>query len=203
MRNQFYATMLFLAPLCYAASSFFWHTTGQYTEYTVTSGTLLIVGSVFWVFAFAALFDLLKDKAPRYAVWGFFIAVYGCLCGGAGFALRDIFTLTFHIPHKQMLETFADYPVFDNVVFWIGGPAFPVSLLVVGIVLTAKKKAPTWIGIMIALSGVLFPASRITRTEMIAHAADLCMLLPMAYLGWRMMRQNGVKSGSNKTLNVV
>lgn len=187
MKTKLYAASLIVAPLFYALSSFFWHTTGQYTEYTVTSGTLLIVGSVFWVFAFAALFDLLKDKVPRYAIWGFFIAVYGCLCGGIGFALRDIFTLAFHIPHKQMLETFAKYPVFDNIVFWIGGPAFPLSLLVLGIVLAVTKRFSLWVGALIALNGVLFPVSRIMRIEMIAHAADVCMLVPMVYLGWQLI----------------
>ena len=203
MKTKLHAASLILAPFCFAVSSFFWHTTGQYTEYTVTAGVLLIIGSVFWVFTFAALFDLLKDKTPGYATWGFFIAVYGCLCGGVSFALRDIFTLTFHIPHKQMLETFAQYPVFDNIVFWVGGPAFPMSLLVVGIVLTATKKVPLWIGVLMGLSGVLFPASRITRIEMIAHATDVCMLVPMGYLGWRMMRGRSIESDSNKTLDVA
>lgn len=187
MSTKLYAASLILAPLCYALSSFFWHATGQYVEYTVTSGTLLIVGSVFWVFAFAALFDLLKSKKPRYSTWGFFIAVYGCLCGGLGYALRDIFTFAFHIPHKQMLETFAKYPVFDNIVFWIGGPAFPLSLLILGIVLTVTKRAPLWVGVLIALSGALFPVSRIMRVEMIAHATDICMLVPMAYLGRQLL----------------
>ena len=191
MKTKLYAVSLVLAPLFYALSSFFWHTDGQYAEFTVTSGTLLIVGSVFWVLAFTALFESLKDKTPRYAVWGLLIAVYGCLCGGVSFALRDIFTLTFHIPHKEMLDAFAKYPVFDNIVFWIGGPAFPLSLLGLGIVLSVTKKAPIWVGLMIALSGVLFPVSRITRIEVIAHIDDLFMLAPMIYLGWQLFRHGG------------
>ncbi|HVS94367.1 MAG TPA: hypothetical protein VHE59_20155 [Mucilaginibacter sp.] len=183
MTTRLYSASLILAPLCFAVSSFFWQNDGQFVQYSVTAGTLLIIGSVFWVFAFMALFDLLKDKAPRYASLGLFIAVYGCLCGGVGFALRDIMTLMLHIPHKQMLDAFAQHPVFDNIVFWIGGPAFPSSLLVLGIVLAATKKAPMWAGVMIALSAVLFPVSRITRIETVAHIDDALMLVPMGYLG--------------------
>ncbi|MBS1501146.1 MAG: hypothetical protein JST32_03740 [Bacteroidetes bacterium] len=183
MTTKIYSVSLILAPVCFAVSSFFWQSDGQYVQYSVTAGTLLIAGSVFWVFAFMALFDLLKDKAPRYAAWGLFIAVYGCLCGGVGFALRDIMTLMLRIPHKQMLDTFVQHPVFDNIVFWIGGPAFPSSLLVLGIVLATTKKAPAWVGVMIGLSAVLFPVSRITRIEMIAHIDDALMLVPMGYLG--------------------
>jgi hypothetical protein len=185
MATKLYAASLILAPACFALSSFFWQNDGQYVQYSVTAGTLLIIGSVFWVFAFAAMFDLVKDWAPRYASWGILVAVYGCLCGGVGFALRDIITLLLHIPHKQMLDIFAQHPVFDNIVFWIGGPAFPLSLLVLGVVLAATRKVPGWVGIMIVLSAVLFPVSRITRVEMIAHIDDMLMLVPMGYLGFR------------------
>jgi len=198
MRNNLYAASLILAPLCYAVSSFFWQSDGQYTAYSVTAGTLLIVGSVFWVLAFTALFDLLKDRHPRYAAWGLMVAIYGCLCGGVGFALRDIITLLLHIPHKQILEAFAQYPIFENIVFSVGGPAFPMSLLVVGIVLTATKKVPLWIGVLMGLSGVLFPVSRIMRIEMIAHATDVCMLVPMVYLGWQLITNKLVISNDRE-----
>ncbi|HVV55792.1 MAG TPA: hypothetical protein VHC47_10725 [Mucilaginibacter sp.] len=82
-----------------------------------------------------------------------------------------------------MLEAFARYPVFDNLVFWIGGPAFPSSLLILGIVLAATKKAPVWKGVMIAISTALFPVSRIFRVEWMAHADDLLILIPSAYIG--------------------
>lgn len=186
MATKLYAASLILAPVCFALSSFFWQTDGQYVQYSVTAGTLLIIGSVFWVFAFAAMFDLVKDRAPRYASWGMLIAVYGCLCGGVGFALRDIIAMLLHIPHKQMLDIFARHPAFNNIVFWIGGPAFPMSLLVLGIVLIVTKKTPVWVGMLIALSAVLFPVSRITRIEMIAHIDDLLMLVPMGYLGFEL-----------------
>jgi hypothetical protein len=190
MSTKLYAISLFLAPSCYALSTFFWQTDGQYTQYSVTAGSLLIVGSVFWVIAFAALFDKLKDKTPNYASWGLLVAVYGCLCGGVSFALRDVIALTFNISHPDILHAFAKHPIFDNVVFWIGGPAFPISLLLVGIVLAWTKTTAPWVGIMIALSGVLFPVSRIFRIELVGHTVDVLMLVPMVYLSWQMSTKN-------------
>jgi len=190
MTTKLYSSSLILAPLCFALSSFFWQSDGQYVQYSVTAGTLLIAGSVFWVFAFTAMFDIVKDRAPRYAAWGMLMAVYSCLCGGVGFALRDVMASLLHIPHKQLLDTFAQHPVFDNVVFWIGGPAFPLSLLVLGIILAVTKKIPLWVGLMIVLGAVLFPVSRITRIEMIAHIDDVLMLAPMGYLGWQLLPRN-------------
>ena len=198
MSTKLNAISLIAAPALFAISSFFWQTEGQYTHYSVTAGTLLIVGSVFWVFAFLALFHSLKDRFPRYATFGFFIAVYGCLCGGVAFPLRDIVTLAFHIPHKEMLETFASYPVFDNIVFWIGGPAFPSSLLVLGVVLATSRKWEWWMGVLIVLGAVLFPVSRITRIELIAHIDDVLMLIPLSYLGINLFIKDNVISTNGK-----
>jgi hypothetical protein len=187
MRIKLNAVSLFLAPLFYAASSFFWNTQNQYGTYDTTSGLLLIIGSIFWVPAFLSLFDMLRERMPNYASWGFLLAVYGCLCGGVAFALRDILTVVFNIPHHIMLTTLSQYPVLTNVIFWIGGPAFPISLLILGIVLARTRIVPVWVGVLIAVSGALFPASRIPRIEWIAHVVDFMMLLPLTYLSWQML----------------
>ena len=190
MRIKLNAASLFLAPLFYAISSFFWNTQSQYGTYDTTSGLLLIIGSIFWVPAFMALFDMLRERAPNYASWGFLLAVYGCLCGGVGFALRDILTVVFNIPHHTMLVALSQYPVLTNIIFWIGGPAFPISLLILGIVLARTRTVPVWVGILIAIAGALFPASRIPRIEWIAHVVDFMMLVPLAYISWQMLTNN-------------
>jgi hypothetical protein len=187
------AASLFLAPLFYAMSSFFWNTKDLYGTYNVTSGLLLIIGSIFWVIAFSTLFDLLKDRMPNYAALGFLLAVYGCLCGGVAFALSDILMTMFNIPHHTMLIALSQYPVATNIIFWIGGPAFPISLLILGIVMARSRTVPLWVGIMIAASGALFPGSRIPRIEWVAHVVDLLLLIPLAYLAWEMFIAGDLK----------
>lgn len=201
MRTKLSAASLFLAPMFYAASSFFWNTLNQYGTYDTTSGLLLIIGSIFWVPAFLALFDMLRERMPNYASWGFLLAVYGCLCGGVAFALRDILTVVFNIPHHTMLTTLSQYPALTNIIFWIGGPAFPISLLILGIVLARTRTVPAWVGMLIAVSGALFPASRIPRIEWVAHIVDFMMLIPLTYLSWQMLSANQQTLRSSITNN--
>jgi hypothetical protein len=44
---------------------------------------------------------------------------------------------------------------------------------------------PVWTAVLIALAGVAFPVSRIPRLAIVAHAADLLMLVPMGYVALR------------------
>jgi hypothetical protein len=169
---------LLLAPLFYFISGFFWLNGAQYS---VVCGTFIVIGSFFWVFAFQGIFGLLKEKTPGYAVWGKVIATYGCVCGGVAFGLQGMFAEMFNIPHAAMLKALAQNPVAANAIFWIAGPAFPVSITILGIVLAIKKATPVWCGILLSAGGLLFPVSRILRIESIGHVVDVLMLIPCWY----------------------
>jgi hypothetical protein len=186
MEKKLYITSLILAPLFYTASSFFWLDNGRYNA---TGGTLIVIGSVFWIFVFNGLFDAIKAKAPAYAAWGKFLAVYGCACGGVAFGLQDLFAHMFQISHQSMLQELGRHPIIANLIFWIGGPLFPLSIFVLGIVLVRIKVAALWAGILLSLGGILFPVSRILRMELIAHAVDLLMLIPLYYIVWQTLAQ--------------
>jgi len=173
---------MFVAPLLFAASSFYWAGDGQYG---VTGSTLLIFGSVAWIVAFVAIFRSLRHVTPRYAVGGLVVAVYGAVCGGAAFAFQGLFAALYDIPHDRVLRALADHPIVANAIFWIGGPAFPLSLVVLGIVLARTRTVIPWMGFLLALGGALFPVARIPRLAGIAHAVDLMMLVPLWYLGVR------------------
>ena len=90
--------------------------------------------------------------------------------------------------HAESLARLARYPVVANAIFWIGGPAFPISLLVLGLILARTGVAPWWAGAMLALGGALFPVARIPRIEGFALCVDLLMLIPAVYLGFNMLR---------------
>ncbi|HTD98769.1 MAG TPA: hypothetical protein VK668_05760 [Mucilaginibacter sp.] len=186
MELKLHRSSLFLAPLFYTISGFFWLNGGQYS---VTCGTFVVIGSFFWVFAFDGLFGLLKEKAPIYAAWGKAIAIYGAVCGGVAFGLQGIFAEMFSIDHKTMLQALAQHPVAANLIFWFGGPAFPLSILVLGIMLCVKKAVPLWTGILLAAGGLLFPVSRILRIESIGHVVDVLMLIPVWYIAVVVLRK--------------
>jgi len=184
-------TSLFVAPLCYLVSGFCWQADGLYT---IAGGVWLIIGSVFYVFAFISLFELLTEKLPVYATMGRLAAIYGCICGGVAFGLRDIFMNLFSISHAEMMKALAIHPVMANIIFWIGGPAFPLSVLLLGIMLPVKKPVPVWVGILLVAAGVLFPLSRIFRMELLAHLVDGMMLIPLWYIGVQ-LRPGGAIAG--------
>jgi hypothetical protein len=184
---------LIAGPLLFAVSSFFWTTGG---EYGVRGGTTLAIGSVFWIVAFVGIFGELRSRTPRYAAWGLLVAVYGAICGGAAFAFQGMFAELYDVTHEQALAALARHPIVANAIFWIGGPAFPVTLLVLGIVLVRTRTVPWWMGTMLALGGALFPVARIPRIELIAHAVDLLMLIPGAYMGRNVLRGRSFGGGT-------
>ncbi|MEV0649762.1 hypothetical protein AB0I28_31350 [Phytomonospora sp. NPDC050363] len=66
---------------------------------------------------------------------------------------------------------------------WLPGPAFPLSMIALGLALAMTRKAPLWTAVLLAVAGAVFPISRIPRIEAVAHVADLLLLGPSAFLG--------------------
>ena len=176
---------LIAGPALFALSSFAWRPDG---EYGVTAGATLVMGSVFWIIAFVGIFGELRSRAPRYAAWGLLGGVYGAVCGGAAFAFQGLFVELHRVTHQQSLAALNEHPVVANAIFWVGGPAFPLTLLVLGIVLARTGAVPWWTGATLALGGALFPVARIPRIELVAHGVDLLMLIPAVSMGWNVLR---------------
>lgn len=175
---------LVLAPVTFALSTFFW----QNGEYNVYSGTLIILSMFFWIPAFLALFGILKDRTPRYATWGVWIAIFGCI-SGACFGFLGYVTNIFNISHTAYLEKLSQYPISSELLLFASGPLFPLSILVLGIVYLITKQMPFWIAISFCLAGIAFPLSRISRTEWIAHVADLLLLVPTIAVGFKINKR--------------
>jgi hypothetical protein len=167
------------APLLFGASTFFW-TNGSYG---ITGGTLLALSMVPWILALCRVFGWLRAELPVYSSAGLFLAVWGAV-SGACFGLADVFTTAFGIPHLIYLQVISEHSLaFDLLLFW-PGPLFPLSLLVLSVILMRRRLLPAWPGVMLALGAVLFPLSRIARVEGVAHLADGLLALPFWYLGF-------------------
>lgn len=179
-----------VAPLLSALSTFFW----QDGEYGVSGGTILTLAMVFWIPAFVALFGLLKNM-PWYTSIGLILAIYGCV-SGVCFALVGVFSAAFDISKETYLATAAqqEYELGFNLLLFWPGPLFPLSLLVLGAVLWRKKALPMWVALLLILGGIAFPASRIPRIEMIAHAADFLLAIPLIFVGYQYLKSNSIKA---------
>ncbi|MFN8095444.1 MAG: hypothetical protein U0599_25055 [Vicinamibacteria bacterium] len=178
---------LIVAPALLAASTFFWVRADGRVEYGAVGGTLIAVATAFWVPAFAGLFSLVRERMPRFAAWGWLVAVYGCI-GGAAFGLEGLFAEAFRISHDVRREAWAQFPVAFNLTFFWPGPLFPLSLLVLGAVLARTRSVPAWVGALLCLAAIAFPASRIPRIDVVAHAADVLLLVPLVYVGLGFLR---------------
>jgi hypothetical protein len=198
----FWGVSLIAAPLLQAISTFFWE--GNFWEGNgqgITGGTLVVLSTIFWIPAFIGLFGLLRERMPRYATWGLLPAFYGCI-GGALFGFRDIYAATFHIAHQTELQAISAYALSYNITLFWPGYCFVLSLLVLGFFLTWKKLVPWWIGTLFCLGALAFPVSRIPRIVLIAHVADVLLLIPLLFLGWTLLvsRPTGPQAGLPQTV---
>ena len=175
---------LIIAPLLFAGSTFLW----QDGEYGVEAAILIIFSIFLWIPALTGLFSLLKNEMPRYAVWGLWIAVFGCI-SGVCFAFLGYLATVFNISHEQYLKSLSHYPVTSQILLFGSGPLFPLSILVLGINLMLKRSVPGWISILFCVAAVAFPLSRIPRIAWMAHVADLAMFIPCYAIGWEKLRK--------------
>jgi hypothetical protein len=169
---------MLLGPLLFSASTFYWND----GEYGVQGGLLLSLSLVFWIMVFVGLFERLKNTMPAYAGWGLLVAIYGSV-SGVCFAFMGVISEAFIIPHETFLSTANKYSnAFNLLLFW-PGPLFPLSILVLGVVLWRKKIIPPWTGFLMIMGGIAFPLSRIPRIEWLAHLADVLLVVPIVYMG--------------------
>jgi len=175
---------LIVAPALFAASTFFW----QNGEYGVEAAILIIFSMFFWIPALTGLFSLIKNEMPRFAVWGLWIAVFGCI-SGVCFAFLGYLATILNISHEQYLNSLSHYPVTSQILLFGSGPLFPLSIFVLGVNLMLKRSVPVLTGLLFCVAAIGFPLSRIYRIEWMAHIADLAMLIPSAAIAWQMLRK--------------
>jgi hypothetical protein len=180
-----------IAPILSAVSTFYW----QNGEYGVMGGTILTLAMIFWVLAFVALFGLLQNRLPWYSSIGLILAIYGCI-GGICFGLVGVFSEAFQIDHETYLATIAQYALGFNLLLFWPGPLFPLSLLVLGVVLFNKKALPLWVSILLVLGAIAFPLSRIPRIEMIAHVSDVLLAIPLFFVGYQYLKSEPTEAVS-------
>ncbi len=103
--------------------------------------------------------------------------------------MEGLFIETFRLPEKAGVEASELFPLQFNLVLYQSGPAFPLSLLILGIVL-AYRKIVTWpAGILLSLSGITFPVGRILRKVELAHATDFLLLTAVVWIAFQVLNK--------------
>lgn len=87
LQQNFWTFCLVAAPLLIAVAQFYWRD----GMLTAQAGVLQVLSFTLWIFAFQAMSHQLKNELPRYALFGFSVAVYACI-GGNNFGVDGIYT---------------------------------------------------------------------------------------------------------------
>jgi hypothetical protein len=174
----FWYVCLIIGQSLQLISTFFWNENGRHS---IDGPVLIILAMVFWAVGFIGLFDLFREKLPWYSRIGLPYAFYGCL-GGAAFGFEGLYSAIFNVSDKIGVEAHGRFPLQMNLVLFWAGPAFPLTLLVLGILMVIKKIAPWWIGSLMSLGAIAFPLSRIMRIQNVAHLADVLLFAPLILL---------------------
>src|SRR6266487_1307362 len=101
--------------------------------------------------------------------------------GGAGYGVVGVRA------GAQAISALAPYPFSAITAFWFAGPMFPASLVLTGVGLLLARNVPRWVGALVCLGGPVFPVGQILRVELVASGVDMMLLVPFAYLAWRMV----------------
>ncbi|MCO5986890.1 hypothetical protein NE235_12335 [Actinoallomurus spadix] len=173
---------LVMGPALQAISTFYWSDRYQ----GITAGTLIVAATTCWLIGLVALYRLIEPRVPRYTAIALPPAIYGCV-GGASFGLQGMHEELFDVSHSEAVRLIQQHPGAAFVTFWFAGSAFPLSLFMLGVVLTRIRAVPGPIGVLLFGGALAFPLSRVPREIAIAHLADLVLLVPFVYLGARMV----------------
>ncbi len=190
---NFQLACMLIGHLLFYCSTFFWTEAGTYS---VHSATFMFISMVFWALGFVGLFGQLSSELPIYSRIGLLYAFYGAF-GGAAFAMEGLFIEIFGLSEKAGVEAAEAFPLALNLILYQSGPAFPLSLLILGIVLAFKKKI-TWIsGILLSLSGIAFPLGRIMRKVELAHLTDILLLVAVVWIVFQLKKSLARTSQKN------
>jgi len=177
------AGCLVAAPMLQGLSTFFWNDGSQ----GIDTGTLIVLATVCWIVGLTAVFRGIEDRAPRYTAIAYPLAMYGCV-GGATFGVQGMLEELFRSDHTEAVRLIGEHPSAAYLAFWFAGSLFPLSVFALGAVLTRVRAVPAAVGVLICAGALAFPLSRIPREPLVAHLADLLLLVPFAYLAVRLAR---------------
>jgi hypothetical protein len=193
-QQRVYGISLIAAPLLMGVSTFLW----KNGETGMTGGALQIPSAAFWIVGLFGLFDLVRGEMPRYAAFGSLLAAYACL-GYNNFGMEGIYLAVVRALGAGGIDIEGTRGAMGGVLpvaLLAPGGLFPLSLLVLGIVLWRTRRVPIWCGILLCVGGVSFPAGRIPRIEAVAHMTDLLLFIPAAWIGLRYLRGDAAPAHS-------
>lgn len=166
------AAALALAPVLYAASTLTWRENGTYG----VTGAVWMAGSlVCWLHGLSALYGLLAARWPLFAAAGRLVLAAG-VAGGTAFAVRGFYDGALGHTREASIQVLEDHPVASQLLFFLPGPLFPASLVLLGVALAKARLVHPALGLALAATGVVFPVTTVLRVQPGATALSVVMI---------------------------
>lgn len=133
---------------------------------------------------------------PRFSVWAVLLVCWVCI-GGNNYGMEGIFVSSFApagADAAQIAELRNVVGVAGIFVLNLPGLAFPLTLVLLAFLLWRNRAVSPLQALLLGLGAIAFPISRITHVAMIAHIADLLLLIGAGGIGWQLLQDKDMPS---------
>lgn len=190
--RMLYGLALIVAPLLLVLATFFW----QGSDIGLIGGAIQVYAYLFWIPALLGLLSLLRVAMPTFSVWGILLVCWVCIAGN-NFGMDGIYLASFMqagVDSQQVAAAADAMGVVSLFVLYMPGLLFPLTLILLAFLLWRTQAVSPRVALLLCLGAAAFPISRITRIEIIAHLADLLLLVGAGTIGWQLLRGEGVSA---------
>lgn len=183
LQEKVWGVCLIVAPLLVAASSAL-----RSSEATLYAAALAqMYGAFLFIPAVLGLAALLRQRAPRLAVFGGLTGILGYV-GGINFATFDLYTWAARTAGADDATVRAIVGVSESQLLPalnLPGIVGPLTLLTLSIGLFRTGVVPTWVAVLLGFGAIAFPLGRVPEIQLLLHLSDLLLLIPLAWIGSR------------------
>ncbi|MEV6768724.1 hypothetical protein AB0N05_08820 [Nocardia sp. NPDC051030] len=171
------AVALAVSPVLYAISTLTWQDDGIHGVAGAVWNAGALVG---WLYGLNAVYDLLAHRFPRFTAVARLVLMIG-VAGGVAFAMRGFYDGALGNSPETSLRLLQDHQLASELLMFLPGPLFPISLILLGIALAKARLVPRALGIAVAVTGVVFPFTTILRLHEGALGLSIVMI---GVFGW-------------------
>ncbi|MDX6268867.1 MAG: hypothetical protein QOD28_90 [Acidobacteriota bacterium] len=154
------------------------------------AGFLAVVNAVLMIAAMLGLSQLLRAHADGVGLAGAIFALVGWAAGTRITTVIQLDTLlragVEGVPPTAIETIFKSAPALFLSMFPVG-LFFPLGLITLGLALFWWRPVNRWLGLLLALGGVLFPLGRAVGIEFAINACDLVLATTFAALGQQVL----------------
>jgi hypothetical protein len=148
-------------------------------------------GAFLFIPAVLGLADLLRQRAPRLAVFGGLTGILGYV-GGINFATFDLYTWSARVAGADEATVRTIIGVSESQLLPalnLPGITGPLTLMILSIGLFRTGVVPTWVAVLLGIGALAFPMGRVPEIQLLLHLSDLLLFIPLAWIGFRYLSE--------------